>query len=44
MLKAFQDAGVDIKYEKVDYNSLSKEDLEKFTTTNGGTSIRVRGQ
>jgi RHS repeat-associated protein len=43
-LKAFQDAGIDIKYEKVDFNSLSKKDLEKFTTTNGGTSIEIRGQ
>ncbi|GAB5410182.1 MAG: hypothetical protein BalsKO_25470 [Balneolaceae bacterium] len=43
-LKAFQDAGVNINYEKVDYNSLSKNELKKFTTENEGTSIRVRGQ
>ncbi len=43
-LKAFQDAGVDINYEKVDYNSLSKKDLNKFTTTNNGSSIQVRSQ
>ncbi len=43
-LKAFQDAGVNVNYEKVDYNSLSKKDLRKFTTENEGVSIEVRGQ
>lgn len=42
-LKAFRDAGVDIPFEKVDFNTLPKRELDKFTTTNDGTSIRVRG-
>ena len=43
-LKAFQDAGVDVNFKKVDFNTLPKRELNKFTTTNGGNSIRVRGQ
>ncbi|MBZ9731335.1 DUF6443 domain-containing protein [Salegentibacter sp. JZCK2] len=43
-LKAFQDAGIEVNYQKVDYSSLPKSELRKFTTTNGGESIKIRGQ
>jgi RHS repeat-associated protein len=39
-LKAFQDAGVNIPYEKL--AEIPKNQEFKFTTTNKGTSIRVR--
>nr|WP_281422305.1 RHS repeat-associated core domain-containing protein [Arthrospiribacter ruber] len=42
-LKAFQEAGVDIPFQKVNLDSLPKRELEKFTTTNNGESIRIRG-
>ncbi|MEK6153140.1 RHS repeat-associated core domain-containing protein [Flavobacteriaceae bacterium 3-367] len=42
-LKAFQDAKVDINFKKVDFKDLSKNDLKKFTTKNGGESIKIRG-
>ena len=41
-LKAFQDAGVDINFEKVDFKTLPKKELKKFSTTNGGTDIKIR--
>ncbi|MBV1857170.1 MAG: hypothetical protein KUG77_02080, partial [Nannocystaceae bacterium] len=41
-LKAFQDAEVDVPYKKLKSIPVSEE--FKFTTTNGGVSIRVRGQ
>jgi hypothetical protein len=40
-LEAFQRAGIDIPYEKLD--SIPRSELFKFTTTNGGESIRIRG-
>lgn len=43
-LKAFQDAGVDVPFETVDFNSLTKKDLRKFNTTTDGATIRIRGQ
>lgn len=41
-LKAFQDAGVDIHYEKVKLEDLSKNDMKKFSTENEGTSVEIR--
>lgn len=41
-LEAFQRAGVDIPYKKVDYSSLSDFEKSKFQTTNNGTSVRIR--
>lgn len=43
-LKAFQDAGVPINFQKVDFDNLPKKELDKFTTQNEGISIRIRGQ
>jgi hypothetical protein len=40
-LKLFQEAGVPIKYEKL--NAIPKKDLFKFTTKNKGKTIKVRG-
>ena len=39
-LHAFQQAGIDIPFQKLD--AVPKKELFKFTTDNGGTSIRVR--
>jgi len=41
-LKAFQDANIDIPYQKVDYNKLPERELQKFTTENNGKTIRIR--
>ncbi len=41
-LYAFQEAGVDIRYRLATAAENADEDW-KFTTTNGGTSIRIRG-
>jgi hypothetical protein len=40
-LKAFQDAEVDIPYEKLD--NIPKDEMRKFTTNNEGISIKIRG-
>ena len=42
-LQAFQQAGVDVPYQKVEFNSLGRNDLAKFSTINEGTSIELRG-
>ena len=39
-LKAFQDAGLPIQYEKLD--NIPENELRKFTTKNEGVSVRVR--
>ena len=39
-LHAFQEAGLPVHYEKLD--AIPKRELFKFTTTNQGTSIRIR--
>ena len=39
-LKAFQDAGLPIQYEKLD--NIPVDELRKFTTKNEGVSVRVR--
>ncbi len=41
-LHAFQEAGVDIRYRLATATEIADEGW-KFTTTNGGTSIRIRG-
>jgi hypothetical protein len=41
-LKAFQEAGIPIRYEKLD--AIPQREMFKFTTTNEGVSIDVRGQ
>jgi hypothetical protein len=40
-LKAFQDAGIDIPFVKLD--SIPKGEFFKFTTKNDGVSISIRG-
>ena len=40
-LKAFQEAGVDIPYEKLD--AILESEMFKFTTTNSGATIEIRG-
>jgi len=37
---AFQKAGIEIPHEKLD--SLPEDELRKFTTQNGGFSVRIR--
>lgn len=41
-LQTFQEAGLPIRYEKLD--SVPRRELFKFTTTNDGTSIKIRGR
>ena len=43
-LLAFQEAGVDIPYVQATPAEIAAEAGRKMTTTNGGTSIRVRGR
>lgn len=40
-LKAFQDAGIPINYQKLD--AIPTTELRKFSTENQGVSIEVRG-
>jgi hypothetical protein len=40
-LKAFQDAGIDIPYEKLD--NIPENEMFKFTTNNEGVTIEIRG-
>ena len=40
-LKAFQEAGIPIRYEKLD--SIPKKEIFKFTTKNQGVDIEIRG-
>jgi len=42
-LYAFQQAGIDVKYIFASQQEFKKEILYKFTTTNDGLSIKVRG-
>ena len=41
-LSAFQEAGIPIRYERLD--SVPKRELFKFTTKNDGVSIEIRGR
>ena len=43
-LLAFQQAGVDVRYRMATQKELARELEHKFTTTNNGASIRVRGR
>jgi hypothetical protein len=40
-LKAFQDAGIDIPFEKLDF--IPENEMFKFTTRNNGLTVEMRG-